>query len=251
MSHNENELKKEEELREVTLLFDHLGITMHEERERPDFTFMYDGKRVGLEHIRCFPTKKTIEHNCWHEIEGLIKNELNKCNLPPRLISYSVKTHDEGKRNYKDIAKEIEDGYRYMLDHGIDSISIGDDHVFQFRRLSYLSFYPNQTLEKFSLGEMTGGVLCENYEDVIAKAIEKKKKLLERYKEEPNNKDIQEYWLSIYIPIREACITQCDMTRITSKYDITSSTFDRIYLINGNNLGYSKILSPSNILQLK
>ena len=119
---SKDDIKLEVEKQEAGFLFKHLGVETYHKCERPDFTFVYEGKRVGLEHTRWFPNGKTKDNNAWNEIEQLIKRELDKSDLPPRLILYTAVTHDKGKKNYKEIAEEIINGYRFMLNNGINRV---------------------------------------------------------------------------------------------------------------------------------
>ena len=63
-----NEGKYKQEEWEVSFLFKQLGVDALK-GESPDFTFAYEGKHIGLEHTRCFPSQKTIDRNSWRKIE--------------------------------------------------------------------------------------------------------------------------------------------------------------------------------------
>jgi hypothetical protein len=127
---NEGKIKQEEW--EVSLLFKQLGVKVYHKCESPDFIFDYEGKHIGLEHTNCFPNGKTLEHNSWQEIEELIVTELNKSDLPPRLISYSIDSHKDGKKNAKAIAEEILNGYRFMLENGVRRLDASESHLILF-----------------------------------------------------------------------------------------------------------------------
>lgn len=239
---SKDDIKLEEEKQEAGFLFKHLGVETYHKCERPDFTFVYEGKRVGLEHTRWFPNGKTKDNNAWKEIEQLIKRELDKSDLPPRLILYTAVTHDKGKKNYKEIAEEIINGYRFMLNNGINRLDELDFDEFKLEKLSYLSFFPDRTFEHFSLSEMLGGGVNEKDLTALMETIVKKEKKLMEYRKDPKNNDIREYWLSVYIPLQEFCIAEGDST------PFKNSSYDRIYLVNGRDILRG---NTSSILRLK
>ena len=224
---SKDDIKYEVEKQEAGFLFKHLGVTPHSKCESPDFTFVYEGKLVGLEHTRWYPNGKTIDYNAWQEIEQLIKKELDNSDLPPQLILYTAATHDDGKKNYREIAEEITKGYRFMLDKGINYLSERDYYELKFCKLSYLSFIPDVILDHFGLSEILGGGVSENNLTKLTNTIKKKEKKLMEYRKDPKNNDIQEYWLSVYIPLQEFCIAEGDRT------PFNNSSYDRIYLANG------------------
>ncbi|MBQ6156145.1 MAG: hypothetical protein IJK22_06040 [Bacteroidales bacterium] len=224
---SKDDIKYEVEKQEAGFLFKHLGVTPHPKCESPDFTFVYEEKLVGLEHTRWFPNGKTIDNNAWHEIEQLIREELDKSDLPQRLILYTAVTHDDGKKSYKEIAEEIIKGYRFMLDKGINYLSEWDYYELKFDKLSYLSYFPDMILDHFGLSEMLGGRVSENDLTTLTDTIKKKEKKLMEYRKDPKNNDIQEYWLSVYIPLQEFCIAEGD------SIPFKNSLYDRIYLVNG------------------
>lgn len=219
--------KKMQECQEAKFLFEHLKVSAYSEWESPDFTFVFEGKLIGLEHTRWFPNGKTIDNNAWHEIEQLIQNELDKSGLLPRLFFYTAKTHKEGKKNYTKIAEEIITGYRFMSENSINRLDESDHDGFKLERLSYLSFFPDITLEHFALSEIQGGVVSNEDLAALMETVKKKEKKLTEYRKKPENNDIQEYWLSIYIPLQEFCIADGDRELFNK------SSYDRIYLVNG------------------
>ena len=219
--------KIEQEEWEAGFLFKHLGVETYQKCECPDFTFDYEGKHIGLEHTKWFPNGKTIDNNKWREIERMIQNELDKSGMTPRFICYTAKTHIEGGKNYKAIAEEIINGYRFMLENNMYRLDESNYDGFKLDRLSYISFFPDMTLKQFALSEMLGGVVSENDLTKLTDTIRKKEKKLMEYRKDPKNNDIQEYWLSVYIPLQEFCIAEGDRT------PFNNSSYDRIYLANG------------------
>ena len=241
--------KDKQECYEIGFLFKHLGVKAFKKQECPDFVFECDGKCIGLEHTRSFPNKHTIEIYCWKSIEQKIKRELNKSDLEPKLIGYSVKNHKSGENRYKEIAQEILNGLQFMNDNGINSIDIVNSYGFKFNNLVYLSYFKNYVPEQFVLSEMVGGVeRKENYKSVV-EAINKKDALLPIYKQKENNSNIQEFWLSIFIPTEEFCVMEKDYDYINSS--VRYSGFDRIYLTNSRYIGRMQKGDTSNILRLK
>lgn len=236
-----NESKNKQEEWEVGVLFEYLGINTFCKGERPDFTFDYEGKHVGLEHVRCFPNGKTIEDNQWRGVERKIIKELDQSALPPRLIFYTAVSHENGNDNYHEIAKEIIEGYQYMIDNGIYRLDGDDGYDFEFKKLTYLSYYSGQILDHFTISEMTGG--WERQEDLksVVEAINLKEKQLTSYKKLAKNATIQEYWLSVFIPWTEYCTVEGDISLFED------SAYDRIYLINGRYIEDD----TSSILRLK
>lgn len=222
--------KKMQECQEAKFLFEHLKVSAYSEWESPDFTFVFEGKLIGLEHTRWFPNGKTIDNNAWHEIEQLIQNELDKSGLLPRLFFYTAKTHKEGKKNYTKIAEEIITGYRFMSENSINRLDESDHDGFKLERLSYLSFFPDITLEHFALSEIQGGVVSNEDLAALIETVKKKEKKLMEYRKQADNSEIQEYWLSVYIPVQEFCIAEGDRT------PFTNSSYDRIYLLNGSSI---------------
>ena len=240
-----NEGKIKQEKWEVSFLFKHLGVKTYHKCESPDFIFDYEGKRIGLEHTNCFPNKKTIENNSWQSIENLITKELNKSDLPPRLISYSIDSHKDGKKNAKAIAEEILNGYRFMLENGFNRLDASESHGFNFNRLTYLSYFSNYTPKEFKLSEMTGGTESQNDIKPVFESVRKKENKLTEYKQLPKNKTINEYWLAVYIPVHEYCIIKNDAECFLN------SAYDRIYLINGRYIGDLQKEDTSSIIRLK
>lgn len=222
---NEGKIKQEEW--EVGFLLKHLGTSTYLKGERPDFTFEFEGKYVGLEHVRCFPNGKTIDDNQWRGVERKVLKILNQSALPPRLILYTAVSHENGNDNYQEIAKEIIEGYKYMIDNGIYRLDRDDSCDFEFKKLTYLSYYSGQLFDHFIISEMTGGMeRQESLKSVIDRVNQKNQKLSD-YQSLEKNASIQEYWLSIFIPWTEYCTVEGDMSLFKG------SAYDRIYLING------------------
>lgn len=240
---NEGKIKQEEW--EVGFLFKHLGVLTPTKGESPDFTFEYEGTLVGLEHTRCFPNNKTIDNNSWRKIERKIEEELNKSDLPPRFFLYCAITHNEGKKNYKTIAEEILNGYRYMLDNGIYDIGAMGHQEYYLDKLTYLSYYPSYTPNHFIISEITGGF--ESKADVmpLSETVRKKEEKLLEYKSIEQNSAIQEYWLTVYIPPDENCTIEEEASFFND------SQYDRIYLINGRYIGALMQGDTSSKLRLK
>ena len=239
---NEGKIKQEEW--EVSFLFEHLGVDALK-GESPDFTFDYEGKHVGMEHTKSFPNRKTIENNSWRKIERSIEEELNKSSLPPRFISYSVATHNEGKKNSKVIAEEIIGGYGFMLENGINSIDTLENHGFKLDRLTYLAYFPDYNPKQFKLSEMVGSGEVEVDMKSVMESVNKKENKLAEYKQLPKNNAIQEYWLAVFVPPDEYCRTKIDAALFQN------SQYDRIYLINGRYVGAMMQGDTSSILRLK
>ena len=241
---NEGKIKQEEW--EVSFLFKHLGVKAYHKCESPDFIFDYEGKRIGLEHTNCFPNKKTIGNNSWRSIENLITKELNKSDLPPRLIAYSVTTHKNGKKTYTEIAEEILSAYKWMLDNEENTLDRYNNYGFPLKALTYIHYYTCYTPDEFSLSEMDGGVGNLAGMNHIRDSVNKKEKLLAKYKGQNENSSIQEFWLSIYIPTDEYCTkVECDTTYFND------CQYDRIYLINGRYIGDLQKEDTSSIIRLK
>lgn len=239
---NEGKIKQEEW--EVSFLFKHLGVKAYHKCESPDFIFDYEGKRIGLEHTNCFPNKKTIGNNSWRKIEDLIVAELNKSDLPPRFVSYSIDSHKNGKKNAKAIAEEILNGYRFMLENGFNRLDASESHGFNFNRLTYLSYFSNCTPKQFKLSEMTGGFESQTDMEPVIESVRKKEKKLTEYRQLPKNKTIQEYWLAVVIPFNEYCTIKGSAALLDSQYD-------RIYLINERYIGALMQDDTSSIIRLK
>ena len=242
---NHKELQDKQELLEVEPLFRHLGIGTPSKNESPDFIFDYEGKHIGLEHIKCLPTGKMKENNEWRSIELLIEKEVNKSDLPPHFLIYSVESHNEGKKNVKKIANEILNGYKFMLDHGTNHIDDVEECGFKLEKLSYLSFFPDKILERIVLSEMTGGVVRQEDLKAVQASVRKKEQKLKEYRMKPGNESIHEYWLAVYIPVLEFCT----MDGATEPFK--DSTFDRIYLLNGRHLRDSSQVDKLGIMRLK
>ncbi len=239
---NEGKIKQEEW--EVSFLFKHLGVEAYHKCESPDFIFDYEGKRIGLEHTNCFPNKKTIGNNSWRKIEDLIVAELNKSDLPPRFVSYSIDSHKDGKKNAKAIAEEILNGYRFMLENGVRRLDASESHGFNFNRLTYLSYFSNCTPKQFKLSEITGGVESQTNMNPVMESVRKKENKLTEYRQLPKNKTIQEYWLAVVIPFNEYCTIKGSAALLDSQYD-------RIYLINERYIGALMQDDTSSIIRLK
>lgn len=240
-----NEGKIKQEQWEVGFLFKHLGILTPIKGESPDFTFDYGGKNVGLEHTRCFPNRITIDNNSWLKIERKIVEELNKSAMPPRFFHYCAKTHYEGKKNYKAIAEEIINGYKYMLDHDIYDIDAMGHQDFYLDKLTYLSYYPAYYPDHFVISEITGGFENKVDETPLSETIRKKENKLFEYKNKVQNSAIQEYWLTVYIPSEEHCTIEIDAALFKD------SQYDRIYLINGRYIAALMQGDTSSIKRLK
>lgn len=240
-----DEIKIEQEEWEAGFLFKHLGVETYHKCESPDFTFNYEGKHIGLEHTKWFPNGKTIDNNKWREIERMIQNELDKSGLTPRLICYTAKTHIDGKKNHKTIAEEIINGYRFMLDNNMYRLDESDYDGFKLDRLSYLSFFPDMTFKQFALSEILGGVVSEVDLTALMETVNKKEKKLLEYRKDIENRKIQEYWLSVYIPVQEFCIADGDTT------SFNNSLYDRIYLLNGRYHRANYQDDESGIIRLK
>lgn len=239
-------VKYKQEQWEVEFLFIHLGIATYQKGESPDFTFDYEGKHIGLEHTNCFPNGKTLEHNSWQKIEELIVAELNKSDLQPRLIAYSVTTHKNGKKTYTEIAEEILSAYKWMLDNEVNTIDIYNNYGFPLKALTYIHYSTFYTPDRFSLSEMVGGVGNLAGINHIIDSVSKKEKLLSKYKGKNENSSIQEFWLSIYIPTDEYCTNvECDTTYFND------CQYDRIYLINGRHIGALSRGDTTSIIRLK
>ena len=239
------EAKYQQETWEVEFLLKHLGITTFQKDESPDFTFAYEGKHIGLEHTRCFPNQKTIDSNSWRKIERKIEDELNKSELPPRYFHYCAKTHNEGKRNYKSIADEIINGYKYMLENNIYDIGALGHEEYHLNRLTYLSYFPDYAPNHYIVSEITGGFESKADIKLVLESVEKKENKLLDYKQLSKNNSIQEYWLAVFIPPEEACVVESNTTLFQN------SLYDRIYLINERYIGALMQGDTSSIVRLK
>ncbi|MBO4752444.1 MAG: hypothetical protein J5526_06830 [Bacteroidales bacterium] len=219
--------KKQQELESVKPLFQQIGVSNWQDSERPDFTFDYECKRIGLEVTRSFPAERTSKSNEWHKIENKIKEELNRSELPPRLITYGVASHDDGMKRHKAIAQEIIAAYQYMLDNNINKIYGDDYNGIELSHLTHISFYPGEIIDQFLLAETVTGTEFHADSKCIKDAVERKEGKLAEYKKIDANSAIQEYWLAVFIPPTEFS------TMALNEGLFHGSLFNRIYLING------------------
>jgi len=193
----------------LTILTDKLNIPHDSiiESESPDFIFRYEEKQIGAEVVEYHRDPKETEAR--KAYQNAIDKYRGKKRKLTSVIAFdeNVKTFNR-KKSEKELLEEID---HLLSDPDYDAQHIQSADEWDFDSESELP------ISVCSIG------VCQHVDtDIMEKTIRKKEKKLTTYKNK--NKDIDEYWLIVYVDMYEY-----DYFENMGK-PIIKTSYDRIYL---------------------
>ena len=204
------------ELFSISPLLEELGVsakTIKLDEERPDFSFEYEGKKIGVEETKCKYRKRyyindNVIHAVLHDIRPILEEEgASKMNLK---IFFKEDVYLNINFNEEELKQEIKSLYNHQ---SIETKYI-DDLIVEYVDSDY-----------FRIQMFLNKELKEIEPSIIYKSILQKEDRLEGYKHLEKNKDINEYWLVIRMWDNSISYINQSFTEIESNYD-------RIYLVS-------------------
>ena len=177
------------------------------ESESPDFIFQYEGKQIGAEVVEYHRNSKVTEaRKAFQRAIDKYKGKLGK------LTSVTVFAEDiaafNGKNSEEQLLKDID---ILLKDQSYDSRFIQDADEWGIDSESELP-----------VSECAIGVCDPVKTDILGKIIRNKERKLTKYKN--LHKDIDEYWLIVYVDYNEYDYFD------KKKKPVISSSYDMIYL---------------------
>ena len=207
---------KKYELFSISPLLEELGIsikTIKLDEERPDFSFEYEGKKIGLEETKCKYRKRYyVNDNVIHAVLHSIRPELEERGESriSMKIYFKENVYKRINFNEEELKQEIWSHYenqpankKYIEELIIEHVDSEFIQIQMFLNKEQIEIDPN----------------------VIYKSISQKEDRLEGYKQLEKNKDINEYWLVIRMWDNSISYINQSFSEIDTKYD-------RIYLVS-------------------
>jgi len=217
--------KRRIEYFEVKPILKSLGIELRrvEVSEKPDFNFVYEGKKIGLETTRCYPPDALIHKN---------NKEQNKYELGEKGVDAIINKYKKYKTErgeWVSLLVRFENGLYYTLRDtsltkkdieriGNEVIEEIENHIEDYhncitidkkttelhkKRYKYVSdiLWDEPQEGKVLLGWGGHAMPAMTIElDSLRNAISGKESKLAEYKQLEKNKDIDEYWLCVNLP---------------------------------------------------
>ena len=211
---------------EVKPILDSLGIELTQDciSDKPDFRFTYEGKEIGLETTRCYPPDALIHKN---------NKDQNKYEIGDKGVDAIIKKYKKYKterREWVSLLIWFEDGLYYTLrDTSLTKKEIEkienevieeiENHIYDYhsrktmdkketelynKHYKYVSdiLWDEPQEEKVILGSGGHAMPARTIElEPLRNAISDKESKLAEYKQLEQNKEIDEYWLCINLPL--------------------------------------------------
>ena len=207
---------KKFELFSISPLLEELGVSIKAiklDEERPDFSFEYKGKKIGLEETKCKYRKRYyVNDNVIHAVLHSIRPELEERGESriSMKIYFKENVYKRINFNEEELKQEIWSHYenqsankKYIEKLIIEHVDSEFIQIQMFLNKEQIEIDPN----------------------VIYKSISQKEDRLEGYKQLEKNKDINEYWLVIRMWDNSISYINQSFSEIDTKYD-------RIYLVS-------------------
>lgn len=217
--------KRRIEYFEVKPILKSLGIELRrvEVSEKPDFNFVYEGKKIGLETTRCYPPDALIHKNNKDQnkyeigekgVDTIIKKYKKYKTERGEWVSlfigfqnglyYTLRDTSLTKKDIERIGNEvIEEIEKHIEDyHNCKTIDkkTTELHNNQYKFVSDILWDEPQE-GKVLLGWGGHAMPAKTIEiDSLRNAISSKENKLAEYKQLEKNKDVDEYWLCVNLP---------------------------------------------------
>ena len=193
----------------LNILTDNLKIPRENicDSESPDFLFEYEGKNIGAEVVEFHKNPKATEARKAYQ-KAIDKYRSKAGKLTSVIVFPENVAAFNGKKSEEELLEDIDN---LLIDQDYDSRHIQSADEWDCDAESELP------VSVCSIGE------CQHVKvDILEQTIRKKEKKLTEYKN--SNRDIDEYWLIVYVDQYENdYIEKMEMPKI-------DSTYNRIYL---------------------
>lgn len=177
------------------------------ESESPDFIFSYEGKRIGAEIVEYHKNlKETEARKAYQKTIDKYKGKKGK------LTSVIAFDEDMVALNSKNSGKQLLDEISNLI----------TDQSYVAQHLQYADERDFDTESELPISVCSIGICQHVNTDILEKIIRDKEKKLSRYKS--LNKNIDEYWLIVYVNIYEYDYFE------NMEKPMISTSFDRLYL---------------------
>ena len=203
------EWQKYSERYALTILTNELKIPQDSinESESPDFIFSYEGKRIGAEIVEYHKNlKETEARKAYQKTIDKYKGKKGK------LTSVIAFDEDMVAFNSKNSGKQLLDEISNLI----------TDQSYVAQHLQYADERDFDTESELPISVCSIGICQHVNTDILEKIIRDKEKKLSRYKS--LNKNIDEYWLIVYVNIYEYDYFE------NMEKPMISTSFDRLYL---------------------
>lgn len=220
---NKIKLQKDIELFQISTLLDELGLTRSDcdnDKECPDIHLtLHEGYNVGIEVTQYGDGKLDEASSAFYDV---LHEYAKTIDIKSSLRYYAFVT-PMGQSLAKDVRYKKN---KSKIFEELDMFRLGTTS--DYSKLQYIEsvdFYDVKSLQNSFFGISGAYWHSEICEAQLLKRIKEKNDKLDFYRRNPNNKELKEFWLSIYVDTQEAVdITmQIPTTNIASDYD-------RIYL---------------------
>ena len=213
----ENILKQRFELFSVRSVFEELGISLKDVtlRDRPDFSFIFEGSNIGLEETKCSFNENAFKTES--RLLFLLKEYRKELEVKGRYgieVSFLLKEEIYNKSKISwDIFKSE-----------IDRLCEGEIFETEYIEEATIEFVPTETIKvRMYSGRESQKLTFTHIRDIILKKEEK----LKEYKLLDSNKKINEYWLVINVCENSFSYKDFVLDNIVSDYN-------RIYLVSSH-----------------
>ena len=223
------------------------------EQEEPDFIITdYDGKRVGIEVVKCVSSKNNtnptncveVDNNTQKALSDYKQLMIDRGELHTQIkVSPTLKMYNAPYRQKEYIAKfiseierhrEIDYVYKgYIIDGDISLFEeynrLNDMNMFQYELIESIDVFSHEWIDTEVWSERMTFPRTIKESDFLP-FINRKEDRLTSYKDKAENINIEEYWLVVDVPFVEAL----SIEDYQQENNINSS-FDRIYLTGFGN----------------
>ena len=213
----ENILKQRFELFSVRSVFEELGISLKDVtlRDRPDFSFIFEGSNIGLEETKCSFNENAFKTES--RLLFLLKEYRKELEVKGRYgieVSFLLKEeiYNKSKISWDIFKSEIE------------RLCEGEIFETEYIEEATIEFVPTETIKvRMYSGRESQKLTFTHIRDIILKKEEK----LKEYKLLDSNKKINESWLVINVCENSFSYKDFVLDNIVSDYN-------RIYLVSSH-----------------
>lgn len=220
---NQRKLQKDIELFQISTLLDELRLAQDDcdtDKECPDIHLtLHEGYKVGIEVTQYGDGKLDEAASAFDDVLHEYAKIIDRYS--------SVRYHASVMPMGQSLAKDV----RYKKNKSkifeeLDMFRLGTTP--DYSKLQYIEdadFYKANFLHESFIGVSEVFEYSDITEAQLLKRIDEKNIKLDNYRKNPNNEELKEFWLSIYVYTKEAAdiLSQISTTNIESDYD-------RIYL---------------------
>lgn len=216
---NKIELKKKIELFQISTLLDELGLTRDDcdnDKECPDVHLtLHKGYKVGIEVTQYGDGKLDEASSAFYDVLQEYAKRIDKIST----MRYYAFVTPMGQSLAKDVMYKK---YKAKIFKELDMFRLGA--TLNYSKLQYIEavdFYDAKCLQKSFFGITSVYLYGEINETLLLNSIKKKNDKLENYRANPENKELKEFWLAIYVNTQEAVdlSVQIPIANILSNYD--------------------------------